>query len=237
MPPMPIVTAPLQSGGFGPTVAPTLAQSFAQDLLSGGPDIRPLPEPSLIESMLFGGSLALWIGLTVGAVVLFVGLSTRGKPKLGALLAALALLAAAGAWATSALVTTEREVILGRTEALIDATVAADTRALGDLLDPEVRLSIRGLGTDMPKGRILTLVDAQLGGPYRITDHAILERQATLDGPTAARAQFSIRADGERFGRVGSWWAIDWRERPEGWRVVAIEALYIPGLVGAEPGP
>ncbi len=237
MPPMHALTTPLQSGGSSLALTPTLAQSFAQDLLSGGPDIRPLPAPSLVESMLFEGSLALWIGLAVAAVVLFVGLSTRGKPKLGALLAAGALLLAAGAWGTSALVTTEREVILDRTNALIDATVAADTRALERLLDPEVRLSIRGLGTDMPRARILTLVDAQLGGPYRITDHAVLERQATLDGPTAARAQFSIRVDGERFGRIGSWWAIDWRERPEGWRVVSIEALYIPGLVGAEPGP
>ncbi len=233
MPPMHTGATPLPSGG-SPL---TLAQSFAQDLLSGGPDIRPLPEPSLVESMLFEGSLALWIGLAVAAVVLFVGLASRGKPKLGALLGAVALLAAAGAWATSTFVTTEREVILDKTTELVDATAAADTRALGLLLDPEVRLSIRGLGMDMPRDRILTLVDAQLGGAYRITNHAILERQATLDGPTAARAQFSVRADGERFGRVGSWWAIDWRERPEGWRVVSIEALYIPGLVGPEAQP
>jgi len=211
----------------------TLAQGLAQEFLSS-PDIRPLPEPGLVERLLFEGSTMLWVGLAVAGVVALVGLATRGQLKAGAgafgVLAALAL----AAFVVPMLVETDREVVLGRVDELIDVTAAADADALGPMLDEGVRLSISGFAVEMPRDRILSLVRAQLGGPYRIREHRVLERQAVLDGPNSARTQVSVRVDGEGYGRVGSWWAINWVDRGDGWRVVSIEALYIPGVV-SEP--
>lgn len=215
------------------TALTTLAQGLAQEFLSS-PDIRPLPEPGLIERYLFEGSVLLWGALVVAGVVALIGLAGRGKAKLGAGVAAGFVAAAAATWATATFVTTDREVVMNRVDELISATAEADIARLEQSLDEDIRLSIRGYAMDMPRDRVLGLVRTQLDGPYRVSSYSILERQAVIDGPGTARTQVSVRVDGDNFGRIGSWWAIDWQDRGDGWKAVAIEALYIPGVV-SEP--
>ncbi|MEM7756063.1 MAG: hypothetical protein AAF297_10555 [Planctomycetota bacterium] len=211
----------------------TLAQGLAQEFLSK-PDIRPLPEPGVVEQYLFGGSVLLWGALLAAGLVALVGLATRGKAKQGVLIGGGFFVVAIAAWALAQFVTTEREALMDRVSGLVATTAAANADGLGPYLDEEIRLSIRGFGVDMPRDRILSLVRTQLGGAYRIESHTVLERQAVIDGPGTARTQVSVRVDGPSFGRVGSWWAIDWQDRGDGWRAVSIEALYIPGVV-SEP--
>ena len=227
---MPLPEAPLAhalSSGL------TLAQGLAQEFLSS-PDIRPLPEPGVVEKYLFEGSPILWAGLVVAGIVGFVALRGQGKVKAG-LIALGGFAGLAGlAIVLATFVQTDREALLYRVEELVAVTADADADALATYLDDDVRLSIRGFGLDMPRDRILGLVRTQLAGSYAIREHTVLERQAVIDGPGSARTQVSVRVDGEGYGRVGSWWAIDWQDRGDGWRVVAIEALYIPGFV-SEP--
>jgi hypothetical protein len=178
----------------------------------------------------------IWVGLGVAAIVVFFTLAARSKLKAGAGTAAILLAIAGGLWLASTLVQTEREVLLDRLTTLVDVTARADTDALEDLLDEDLRVSIWGFATDMPKDRVLSLVRTQLAGARAVREHRVLERQAVLDGPRSARTQVSVRVDGDSY-RLGSWWAVNWQNRDDTWRVVEIEALYIPGVVGDEGRP
>ncbi|MEM1186037.1 MAG: hypothetical protein AAGI53_13685 [Planctomycetota bacterium] len=213
------------------TGALTLGQGLVQEFLSK-PDIRPLPEPGVFERFFFEGSILLWGALIAAGLVGLIGFASRGKAKLGLAVGGGFVLAAVGAWLTAHLVTTDREIVMDNVSELIRVTAAADVDALESFLDEDLRLSISGFATNMPRDAVLGLVRAQLGGSYRVSSHKVLERQAVMDGPYSARSQVSVRVDGEGFGRIGSWWRIDWLDRGEGWKVVAIEALYIPGVVG-----
>lgn len=141
---------------------------------------------------------------------------------------------AGGVYLLSTLVTTEREVLLQRTEALIAATARVDDAALRDTLTEDALLRTSGAIE-----RVLRSIDGRAGiidgarqnlqGRYRITEWEILDRQATIDGPNVGRTLIRVGADADGISRTHySWWRLHWERGPDGrWRCFEIEPRWI----------
>lgn len=203
------------------------------------PDIPPLPKPAAHERLLFEDpSVALLVLLAV-AVIAPIALGTRGKLRVGLAVAGGAAVLAGAIFGVARGVTTERERLLARAERLVRAVAGAERSSLWELLDQDARLAearIVGLGGGLDREGIVDAVERQFGEGAGFGAVRIEERQAVVDGPNSARTQLAVSAEGGDFGRIGSWWAVDWRRDADGaWRVMRIRPLFIGGVLPYSP--
>jgi hypothetical protein len=197
-------------------------------------DVEALPTPPLLERLLFEQPLIPVAALAVLAIIAAIAFARRNQRRRGLIVAAALAAAAAGLALLATLVTTDREVLLERTQALIAATAAVDTTPLTDLLSEDASLRTAGsIARVLPdietRGEILARAEGELRGRYRISSWEILDRQATLDGPNVARTQVRVGVEADQFSRTHySWWRLHWERDPSGqWRCFEIEPLWI----------
>lgn len=222
--------ATLLAGGLaGWMTSPALAHLNLGDPAS----IKPLPDPPFLRLILLESPTPL-IGIClVAAVVTFMVLNNRAKGRAAVLAAMGLILLAAGFYSLAAGITTDRERVIESTKRLIGHTARVELDELSPLLAPDVRLetSIRSNDIPLGKGRtwLLDSVRSTLGGRYAVTDPAVLELQAVLDGPSVARSQVRVRVTPQGSGLpILSWWRLDWRKRDDqSWEATVIEPLAI----------
>lgn len=98
------------------------------------PPPAALPGSPLFDRLVLERPLVLLVALCAAAGFTLMVAIARDQRRIGATIAALLLLAAAGVFVLSALVQTPREALAARTRTLIAALATVDTPALDDLL-------------------------------------------------------------------------------------------------------
>jgi len=196
-------------------------------------DPAPLPSAPIMESLLFEKPLILGGLLLIAALVAAVRLNSLGRLKqalgIGLLLAALS----ATIFILAANVETDRERMESRTRKLIGAVSRAETAQIEAMLDDSCRLSAPLITAISDKRGILHLVETNFkpSGTFAVKEAAVLEMQASKDGPNVGRTQVKVRASGTSGGVSVSWWRLDFQlVREDEWTVVGITALDVGGL-------
>ncbi len=198
------------------------------------PSIQPLPSPPLLERFLFEQPLLPVIVLAVLAIVAAIAFARLGQRRRGVLVASVLAVLAGAVFATAALITTERERLLERSEELIGATAAVDTTALERMLSEDARLQTSGdiervLASIDGRGEIIDQAQSRLRHRFQINEWQILDRQATIDGPNVGRTLVRVGVDSDSFSRTHySWWRLHWELDADGqWRCFEIEPRWI----------
>ncbi|MBZ0172131.1 MAG: hypothetical protein K8E66_07115, partial [Phycisphaerales bacterium] len=160
-------------------------------------------------------------------------------PRAGLSVFVAALVLAAGTRLAGSLVRTEREILFDLQDRLIDATAHARVDELDLLLARDARARsarLSQLRGGLDRRGILAMVENALGRVYRVASTAVIERQAVIDGPNAARTQVYLSVQPEDSAKTWAWFAIDWRLDPDGqWRAIEIEPLFISGVLPYGP--
>lgn len=212
---------------------PTLAQAGFD-----APAPPDLPGPPLFSHVFFEAPLLPAAALVLLGIVLYVVLNSRAKPGKGFVLGATCLALAGGLFLTANMVRTPRERVLAQSKRLVDAVAGADTGELGPLLADDCHLEPTRISPSLDKPGILAatrqFADA---GANAIKEHAIVEAQASLDGPNVARAQLKVRVTPQATGApMLSWWRIDFRKDGDGaWRAARITPLSMTGMGELSP--
>lgn len=203
---------------------------LAQFDLDPGASVAPLPSAPLLERFVLENpwpAAILLVLLGIAALVIF---NARAKLKPGLISAGVLFVLAGGAYLTSVLVTTPREQMKQATRELVGATARVDLVELERLLSEDLSVRVPRLSRSAGKSETINAVESILGSQYRVREHAILEMQATLDGPRLGRTQVRVRV-GSDYGFLPSWWRVDWELGPDGtWSARRVEALWIPGV-------
>lgn len=229
--PSPAMTFPPTPPPAAPLVGPTLAQ------IPTPITVPPLPSGSLFDRYILEDTWALGAILALAAAVAIFLLLKQQRPAMalcigGSLAAACAAVLLAG-W----LVETPREIVSRNTQEMVFAVARQDRPALTSLLAPEAQLTSSPRGPAEGRAEILSLVESysQLRG--NVQDHAVLEVQASQDGPNTARTQVLVRV--WAFGApVFSWWRLDFRRTGDGsWTCTRIEELWDSGQSPSGSGP
>lgn len=203
---------------------------LAQLDFMGGANIPPLPGAPLIERFFLTNPWPMMVIMAIAAIAVFVVLNARGKIKVALISAAVLLAAAAAIVLVATLIQTDREHMQARTRELVKAVAEVDRPALESLFSDDLTIRVFRVPPDADKDQIIAAVETQIGRLYKVNDYAVLEVQATLDGPRVARTQTRVRV-GSDMGAIPSWWRLDWvLENDAVWRVRRIEALWIPGV-------
>lgn len=200
--------------------------------------VAPLPSPPLVDRLFLESPLPVVAALVLGAVTAFAVLNRRGMPGRGVAIAGVLALAAGAVMVLAMLVQTPREQLTAATRDLVDAVATVDTPALERLLADDFRfhnrlsiaaLAVPAAGLDKPS--LIALVEQEMDGPFAVKEHGVLQTQAVMDGPAVGRTQVRVRVVPESLGYPNaSWWRIDWRRGPQGWRVIGVEPLAIEGV-------
>ena len=198
-------------------------------------DIPPLPEPPLLERLLFESPFLLAAGLFVAGLVAVFSFRNAGKGRAGVIALGVCVLLCVGVFLSATLVTTDRETLLEKQDALVSSVATADTDALDRLLSPDARMpsvNLSLLSGGLKRQQILTTIAATTGGAYPVEDYAILERQAVIDGANSARTQIHVRVESSAGGPTLTWFRIGWRlDHDRGWEAVEIEPIFISGVL------
>ena len=213
------------------TLPLTLAASpaLAQLNFLNIPDPTPLPSGPLWQRLLLENPLPIAAVLaTAGVAVIFI-FKQRADINRGLKLGLPAVFAAVALWILASAVQTDREKLkasaIGLVRAVASGDAAATDRALAD--DALLRTFIDASG--LTKDRILERVerDFRKGGSLEVSDFAILEIQATTQGPRDGFVQFKLRATPQLTGGpTFSWWRLDLSRDTDGaWRTTGIDLL------------
>jgi ketosteroid isomerase-like protein len=162
----------------------------------------------------------------------------RLRQRAGVAGGALLLAAAVGVFILSATVTTPRQRIMQKTQALLDATAPLDSAALRSLLEPTVML----IGPDgkvwLEGRRLLDEMDGAISR-VQIREHAVRDLVAQAEDHGTGFSFIDLRTTLESGGMGGqpirSKWRLTWRRDAEGrWRVTEIQWQELHGTAPAE---
>lgn len=187
-------------------------------------NVPPLPSPPALARYLLENPWPLAVTLALAAIVVFAVFNQRAELRRGLVFAGALLAAAAGVWVTGRTVITPREHLRQRTYELIGAVLRGESAGMARILEPEAVAYF----PEAPDGvRILDWVAPNLTGVYRVREWAVLEEQASIDGPNVARTQFRVRVSDENHGLPYLGWVrFNWRQDPSGaWRVKSVEEV------------
>ncbi len=201
-------------------------------------NIPGLPPAPWVELTLFESPWTAVVVLVALGGVLFWWFNRAQQARTGAVALGASLVAAVALGLTSHFVTTERERLIARTEALVAAVAKADTTALSSMLAPDVRVTVFERDRGFTADSIPRWVDDHMRpgtGNFAIREHSVGSATATIDAPNAARTQVHVRVTPEFLGiTTGSWWRLHWRrdgaEGTGSWRVTQIEAMQIDAV-------
>jgi hypothetical protein len=196
------------------------------------PDPAPLPADPLWERWLLESPWPAAGLLALAGVVAFAVLNRRARAGAAAGSLVAAILAGAGVILLARFITTDRETLRARSASLVAAVASRDQALVGSLLAPTARLAKWPLALT---GRD-AIVD-RVGSVPAIHEWALLEAQASLDGPAVARTQIKLRITPDQTRAPNlSWWRLDWQRDAQGhWVVIQIEPLAIHGITNIGP--
>lgn len=197
--------------------------------------IPSLPAPPALGHYLFENPWPAVIALAFGALAAGAVVNRRAGARRAWPVAGGLLLLALAAGVTARLVTTTREALIRRSQALVDAAARADTAALSGMLADDAELRAAFLTSPWARGRLLDGVRQYLGQRYPIQSHREDSASAAIDGPNAARTQLRVvvRArDATMYDvPVASWWRLEWRRDADGqWRIRGLECLWLSAV-------
>ena len=217
----PLFSSMLAQGGTNPMSLLTVA------------DPPPLDGAPLFQRLLFENPLALTLALLVLGVVLYVVFNSKGRYKLGLLLAGACIIVSGVAWIFAGLVVTNHEKMRESVRELVRGVAQADLATLETALGPDARLTGVPTLSDLGRSDILAVVRQQLrpGATFEVKDYAILEEQTTIDGPNTGRVQVKVRVIPKQWNFPNlSWWSIGLRsDDNERWNVYSIKLLGMSG--------
>ncbi|GMV27045.1 MAG: hypothetical protein AMXMBFR58_30760 [Phycisphaerae bacterium] len=189
--------------------------------------VPPLPPGPAWERYLLEDS---WVpALMLGLAALVAGITFLRRQQATRAITSFALLAAAAATVmmVGILVKTPREIVRAHTESMVFAAGRGDRAVLSEILAPDARLTASFAGEAGSRQEILDLVDRYATERAQVRDHAVLELQASRDGPSTARTQVLVRVWAANVP-VFSWWRLDFRRSDGGlWTCRRIEMLWI----------
>lgn len=189
---------------------------------------EPLPSPPFLERFVLDSPMLLTIILVaIGAITLFAQ-NRRGQASKGLLGLVICVALAVAAWLAASLVETDRERLKSSTRRLIASVADVDLQTLDSLLAENVTLRYRNARQGLAKEGIIADVERYMGGQYAVSEHRVLNLQATTDSTGIGRTQVNVGVDLEEFGNAPtSWWLVHWRlDSDERWRVTSIEPLH-----------
>ena len=207
-------------------------EPILQSTLFEPTNLPTLPPPSVIEHWLYESP---WIIAIVLGIICIAGLiSTRHIPKakkIALAMCAIGFLIAAGFIIVGTLVTTDREVLTGRSAQLVHAAASADETQLAMLLDEHISFQAQfGSQRSSHTGRSAIISLAAKHAAPMIESIKVKEVRAGLFGPRVARTHIKIRIESDLVP-PNSWWLVDWTRHDSGdWIVTHIEPLWIQGL-------
>jgi hypothetical protein len=109
----------------------------------------------------------------------------------------------------------------------MDALLAGDVQLLTDLELPGLARLSR-----LDKSGILSQSRRALGHDFPIESASVPECQAEITGRNVARSQVHVRATFAGWGVAhNSWWLLEWRRDPGGWRAITIRPVSMDGAV------
>ena len=210
-----------------------------------GPDeaaLPTLPEAPMLERYLFEAPMIPVALLVLAALLtLAVGLKSS-KPKLAAIAALVMLILSAGIYLVAGRVTTDREIIIGRTAELIAAIAESDVQAMRTTMAESIKVGHSDNASAVAKripslsGRdnIEAIVLNRLGNPTAtqrlIGSHKVLETRAGMDGSNTGRTLVRVRVNGQNGTLLGhSWWEVTWKRSDDNWLATRVEAIWIQG--------
>lgn len=190
------------------------------------PKIEPSGSVShvLFEEPMMGMVIVCMIGIMVLLVFRF-----RGKLRWGIAALTLAGIVAGGLFATSVMVTTDREVLSMRVKALVQAVATGDQSTMLSLMAEHVDVQTRFVGAK-GRDRVVSLAASRV--PKLIESHSVPEVRTDLPGPRVGRTMVKVRVQGS-MAPSSSWWMIFWeRADPEmdDWQATHIEPVWIQGV-------
>ena len=188
--------------------------------------VPPLPPGSAFDRYILEDTWALATILALAALVaVFVNLKRQRPARalaIGLPLAALCAAVLVAGW----LVETPREAVTRRTQDMVFAVAQHDTPRLTALLSPTAELVSSPRGAAQGRDEILAIADAYSQVRGDVENHAVLEVQASQDGPRSARSQVLVRV-WAMGAPVFSWWKLDFQRVPDGsWLCTRIEELW-----------
>ena len=196
-----------------------------------------LPRPPLWESLLLESPAVLVAALMGLGVVVLLVLRRAGRPRGGTLAAGVLVLLGVAAAVLALFVETDREAVTAATRGLVRATAAVDRPGMDRLLAQDARLlggldvdGLRSPGAGLTKPAILDRVADVLGRRYPLESATVVECQAEVAGSNTARTQAHVRVRLAGWGVPhNSWWRLEWRRDPDGWRAVTIFPVSLDG--------
>lgn len=205
------------------------AQVFAQPP-------APLPGPPLVEHMLLESPSLLVAVLVAGGLAVITVARRSRRARVGLVAGTLLVLAGIAVLSAAALVQTDREAVDRATRELVRATASLDQPAMDALLAADATLltdlEVPGLArlAHLDKGQILAQSRRALGHDFPIESATVAECQAQVAGSNVARSQVHVRATMAGWGVPhNSWWLLEWRRDPAGWRAITIRPVSMDG--------
>lgn len=188
--------------------------------------VPPLPSAPLLERWILEDAWAPGTVLALGAALAAFILLRRQEPARALLVSGILAAAAAAVLLAGWLVETGRETMIRETHDMVFAVAGADRARLTALLDPDAQLVSSPAGEADGRDAIIAKVDGYAQVRGMVTEHAVLEVQASQDGPQTGRVQVLVRvwAGGVP---VFSWWRLDFRRSSDNlWTCRRIEELW-----------
>lgn len=201
--------------------------TFAGAILAEAPGQTPGWAVWLFEKPLTSALVAL-LAAGIVAVVLY----RRGRVGASWIAAASGVVLAGALYATGSLVTTERERVIERARAFVDAVAASDTGAVSELLDERLVVTTRSrLVAGVGKEDVVALADTV--GRYGLRSPFFRLDRAEASRSGLGTTEFGVQTNSD-FGPSTSRWKLVWVRAPDGaWRISAIDCLSINGM---DPG-
>jgi len=197
--------------------------------------LPPFTDPPLWEQWLFVNPWPLMVVLIAVAVLLRVAAVRCGRPRLrlaGYAAAGLAL----GVYASTALVTTQREQADRATRALLQATVDADVAAITRAIAPDAALTDAD-GDPMAaigplRGEVATAISR-----YPIEFHRINDLVALPDGPNRTLVRLDLRTTFRQNSVPNATiWVFTWQRSGPGAAWQLVEARWLQWQNQRPPG-
>lgn len=188
-----------------------------------------MPAGSFIDRWVLEQPWPMALGLVGAAIAAVFVMSRRDEFRKGLVAGAGLALAGVIVLLTGLFITTTREHLYARGRAFVNAVVAGDSTAVGELLGTNVELAARGSpATD--DGRALIQSVTEASDALGITNISYSPIGGVVDGPSLAQTRFVLRVSSSHRPYQGypmtMTWNAGWTRAADGtWRIKSLDLV------------